>query len=161
MPNDFASAPKLERIEVTPSISNLAEMKAKGVGELHYTWSVSGGAVIKEIAPDKLILTRSQYTGPIMVKAAINNGGADSSSSVAITVKEPESDPWIERKHEPDEQPEDGQFYARDDKNEGTVYYNGVLEQAADEVYLKVYSGETLVATETAKTGRGSSHRST
>ena len=56
-------------IEVVPEIGNLDAMKAKGAGELHYDWTVSGGAVIKEIAPDRLILKRSQYTGPITVNA--------------------------------------------------------------------------------------------
>ena len=68
-----------DTIEVVPAIGNLAAMKAKGAGELHYKWTVSGGAVIKEVAPGKLILKRSQYTGPITVKAAIDNGGAATS----------------------------------------------------------------------------------
>ena len=38
---------------------------------------------------------------------------------------EPKSDPWVQRTPEKDEKPEDNQFYARDDKNEGTLYYNG------------------------------------
>jgi patatin-like phospholipase/acyl hydrolase len=45
-----------DMIEVMPEISNLKAMKAKDAGELHYTWKVSGGAVIKEIMPDKLVL---------------------------------------------------------------------------------------------------------
>ena len=52
-----------ETIEVVPEIANLAAMQAKGRGESDYAWTVSGGAVIKEIAPDKLILKRSQNSG--------------------------------------------------------------------------------------------------
>ena len=39
-------------IEVVPEISNLKAMAAKGAGVLRYQWTVSGGAVIKEIAPE-------------------------------------------------------------------------------------------------------------
>ncbi|MEI6534056.1 MAG: DUF2341 domain-containing protein, partial [Verrucomicrobiaceae bacterium] len=84
-------------VEVVPEISNLAAMKAKGAGELHYTWTVTGGAVIKEIAPDRLILKHSQYTGPITVKAAIDNGGVAIAAAASIEVKEPGGDPWVQR----------------------------------------------------------------
>ena len=52
-----------DTIEVVPEIRNLAAMTAQGAGELHYRWTVSGGAVIKEVVPGKLVLKRSQYTG--------------------------------------------------------------------------------------------------
>ena len=35
------------------------------------------------------------------------------------------SDAWVQRVPAKDEKPEDNQFYARDDKNEGTLHYNG------------------------------------
>ena len=142
-----------EIIEVVPVISNLEDMKAKGVGALRYTWTVSGGAVIKTVAPDKLILIRSQYTGPITVKVAIENGGASVIATANIMVAEPKKDPWIQRTPGKDEKPEDGQFYARDDKNEGTLYYNGTLSNTADSVFLRLYAGDKLVKTETLKPG--------
>jgi len=138
-------------IEAVLVIGNFKELKAKGVGELRKAWNVSGGAVIKEIAPDKLVLIRSQYTGPITVKATVNNGGADSVATAAIKVTEPKTDPWVQRIPERDEKPEEGQFYARDDHNEGTVYYNGTLDQAANEVFLKLYADDKLIKTETQK----------
>ena len=107
-------------------------MQAKGAGDLKYKWTVSGGAVIKEIAPDRLILKRSQCSGKITIKLALNNGGADFAAKTSILVTEPKSDPWVQRIPGKDEKPEDNQFYARDDKNEGTLYYNGTLNQAAD-----------------------------
>jgi hypothetical protein len=78
-----------DNIEVVAHISNLAAMKSKGVGQLRTTWSVSGGAVTKEITADKLILKRSQYSGNITVKATVNNGGADSIATAHILVTEP------------------------------------------------------------------------
>ena len=84
-------------IEIVPAIGNLEAMKAQGEGDLHYRWTVSGGAVIKQIAPDRLILKRSQYTGPITVTAAIDNGGAATVVSAEIQVTEPKTDPWVQR----------------------------------------------------------------
>ncbi len=140
-----------DAIEVVPEITNLAAMKAAGAGELHYTWTVSGGAVIKEVVADRLLLKRSQYSGPLTVKAVIHNGGTSREASTSLQVTEPKSDPWIQRTPAKDEKPEDGQFYARDDKNEGTLHYNGTLDQPADSVFLKVYANDKLVKTETAK----------
>jgi hypothetical protein len=140
-----------DAIEVVPVITNLSAMKAAGAGELHYSWSVSGGAVIKAVAPDRLLLKRSQFTGPLTVKAVIDNGGACREASTSLQVTEPASDPWIQRTPEKDEQPEDGQFYARDDKNEGTLYYNGALDKPADAVFLKLYADDKLIKTESQK----------
>jgi hypothetical protein len=138
-------------IEVVPAIANLDALKAKGAGDLRYRWSVSGGAVIKDVAPDRLIFKRSQYTGPISVKVAIDNGGAASEATASIRVTEPKSDPWVERIPGKDEKPEENGFYARDDRNEGTLHYNGTLERAADEVFLKVYADDRPFVTESRK----------
>ena len=73
------------------------------------------------------------------------------SSAAAIAVKEPRKDAWVERTPDKDEKPVDNQFYARDDKNEGTLYYNGTLNEAADSVFLKVYADDKLFKTETRK----------
>ena len=140
-----------DTIEVVPALSNLAAMKAAGADQFDYKWSVSGGAVIKQVAPGKLILKRSQYTGPITVTAEISNGGTASMSSTSIAVTEPRNDAWVQRTPGKDEKPEDGQFYARDDNNEGTLHYNGTLEQAGDSVFLKVYADDKLIKTESLK----------
>ena len=140
-----------DTIDVVANISNLAAMKSKGVGELKTTWSVSGGAVTREITADKLILKRSQYSGNIAVKAVVNNGGADSIATAHILVTEPKQDAWVQRVPDKDEKPVANQFYARDDNNEGTLSYNGTLEQPADSVFLKVYADDKLVNTDTQK----------
>jgi hypothetical protein len=140
-----------DAIEVVPAISNLTAMQAKGAGELKYHWTVSGGAVIKEIAPDKMVLKRSQCSGKITVSLALNNGGADFAATTSILVTEPKNDAWVQRIPGKDEKPEDNQFYARDDKNEGTLCYNGTLDQVADSVFLKVYADDKLIKTESQK----------
>jgi hypothetical protein len=145
-------------IEVVPRISNLAAMQAKGVGELTTEWSAGPFAVIKEAAPDKLILRRAQNSGPLTVTATIGNGGRAVTQSATIQVKEPKKDARVQRVPGKDEKPEDGQFYARDDKNEGTLFYNGTMGDAADAVFLKLYADGKLIKTETAKPGADKSY---
>ena len=140
-----------ETIEVASQVANLAAMQAKGAGEVHYRWTVSGGAVIKEVVPGKLLLKRSQCSGEITVKLALNNGGAHSVATASIRVTEPKSDPWVRRTPGKDEKPEDNQFYSRDDKNDGTLYYNGTLDQAADAVFVKVYVNDKIFTTQRQK----------
>jgi hypothetical protein len=140
-----------ESIEVVPRISNLAAMQAKGAGELKYTWNLSGLATIKEIVPGKLILKRAQNSGKLSVTLALSNGGAEATQTAIITVREPKMDAWVQRTPEKDEKPEDNQFYARDDRNDGTLYCNGTLAEAADSVFLRVYADDKLVADESRK----------
>ena len=82
----------------------------------------------------------SQYNGTIIVALTLNNGGEDYSSSVSVVIKEPGSDPWVQRTAGMNEKPIDNQFYARDDQGEGTLFYNGVLARTA-EVTILVQSG--------------------
>jgi hypothetical protein len=131
-------------IEVVPQIANQGAMQAKGAGALKTTWSVSDLAVIQEAAPGKLILKRAQNSGKMTVTATIDNGGQPTTHSTTIIVNEPEHDAWIPRTPDKDEKPADHQFYARDDQNEGTLFYNGTLSEAADSVFLHVYADGKL-----------------
>jgi hypothetical protein len=142
-----------ETIEVVPQIANLNEMRAKGAGDLHYTWTVANIAAIKDIKPGKLILKRAQNSGTMTVTATVDNGGKPITQAIQIAVKEPSRDAWVQRTPGKDEKPVDNQFYARDDKNEGTLFCNGTLNEAADSVFLKVYANEQLYKTETSKPG--------
>jgi hypothetical protein len=94
-----------ENVEVVPRISNLAAMQAKGASELKYTWSVSGLAAIKEIAPGRLILKRAQNSGRLNVTLALSNGGAETTRTRTIAVREPKKDAWVQRAPEKNEQP--------------------------------------------------------
>ena len=138
-------------ITVVSQVTNQSAMQAKGAGELKTEWSAGPFAVIKEIAPGRLILKRAQNSGKLTVTATISNGGKEVTQSATITVTEPKSDAWLVRKPAPDEKPEDGQFYSRDDKNEGTLHYNGTLADAADAVFLKLYADDKLIKTESGK----------
>ena len=147
-----------DTIEVAPRISNLAAMQAKGAGELKYDWRVSGLAVFKEIAPGKLILKRAQNSGPMTVTLALSNGGAPTTQTMTITVREPKWDAWVQRIPAKDEKPEDNQFYARDDRNEATLYCNGILAEAAESVFLRVYADDKLVTNQSQKPGPGNTY---
>ena len=162
-PDFTLSAPRAwdgrKTIEVVPQVSNLKAMQAKGAGELKTEWSAVPFAVIKEVAPGKLILTRAQSSGKLTVSATISNGGKPVTQSVTTDVKEPKRDAWAARIPGKDEKPEDGQFYARDDKNEGTLHYNGTLDAPADFMFLKLYADDKLIKTESAKPGKDLSYR--
>lgn len=140
-----------ETIEVVPQVSNQAAMDAAGAGRLRWTWTVSGIAVIREILPDRLVLKRAQNSGDLAVTASADNGGAPGVRSVTVQVQEPPEDVWVRRVPAKDEKPEDGQFYAREDGTEGTLHYNGTLEEAADQVFLRLYADGALAKTETAR----------
>jgi len=140
-----------QTIEVVPQIANLSAMQAKGAGELQYNWTASGLAVIKELAPGKLILERAQNSGTLTVTATVSNGGREVTSTATMSVKAPVKDAWVQRTPAKDEKPVDHQFYARDDKNEATLFYNGTLSNVADSVFLKVYADDKLIKTEDQK----------
>lgn len=129
-------------IEIVPRILNTDAMLATGAGRLNHTWDVGDIATIREFAPGKLILRRALNSGSMTVNATIDNGGAPVTKSVTIRVKEPAKDAWVERVPANDEKPEDGQFYPRDDKNEGTLHCNGVLAGKADSVFLRVFAND-------------------
>jgi hypothetical protein len=147
-----------QTIEVLPQITNLAAMQAKGSGELNVRWTVDDVAVIKQVAPGKLILQRAQGSGTLRVSVAIDNGGAAIVQSATVAVKEPppSKDPWVLRSLTDNEQPEDNQFIARDyhdrdGKREGTLVYAGTLADAADSVFVRVFADDQLFATEASK----------
>ena len=143
-------------ITVVSQVTNLNAMQAKGAGELKTEWSAGPFAVIKEIAPGKLILKRAQNSGKLTVTAMIRNGGKGITQSATIAVTEPTSDAWAVRTPAKDEKPEDNQFIAREGTGregtrEGTLVYAGTLTEAADSVFVRVFADDKLFATQTGK----------
>lgn len=138
-------------IAVVPIISNHDALKTAGAAELHYRWKVTGGAVIKQIAPDRLILKQSQFVGHLRVTAEIDNGGAATVASASIEVTRGAlQDNFVVYKPQQDEKPQEGQFYACErDSGEGWLHYNGKLDEPAESVFLKLYDGDKFVRTET------------
>ncbi|MCX6876583.1 MAG: DUF2341 domain-containing protein [Verrucomicrobia bacterium] len=143
---------------IVPQVANLAAMQAQGVGDVKTDWSIAGIAVIKETAPGKLILKHAQNSGKMTVTATLSNGGKPSTQTATVVVTEPKQDAWVERTPTKDEQPVDNQFYARDDHNEGTLHFNGTLDEAADSVFLKVYADDKPFKGESAKPGADKSY---
>lgn len=154
-PNDWDGR---ETIQVQPVVTNLDAMRAKNAGNLEVTWNVGPPAVIKDASPEKLILKRAQNSGKLTVTASISNGGEPVTQSCIIDVTEPQRDAWVRRVPDKDEKPEEGQFYARDDSGEGTLFYHGTLIDRAELVFLKLYADDRLVKTETAKLGADQSY---
>ena len=85
------------------------------------------------------------------VTATISNGGKPTTQAIQVMVNEPKKDVWVQRTPGKDEKPVDNQFYARDDKNEGTLYYNGMLNESADAVFLRVYADDKIFKTDSQK----------
>ncbi len=147
-----------EAIEVVPVVANIAAMQARGAGALKYRWAVSGPATTRDIASDRLVLRRAEHSGPLTVTLGLDNGGAETVRSVTINVKEPAADWWVRRAPARDEKPVDNQFYARDDKEAGTLYCNGTLAEAADTVFLRLYAGDKLLQTISEKPANGKTY---
>ncbi len=145
-------------IEIIPRITNLAALQKAGAGDVQIEWQVDPISVVKEILPGKLRLIGAQKSGSVEIKVIMSNGGAKVLQSLSFPVKLPASEPWLVRKLEPNEKPEEGQFYPRDDKNQGTLHYNGVLTDVADEVFLKVYTDDKPYATLKAKPAKDLSY---
>ena len=163
-------------IHIVPLVTNLDAMRANGAGNLKIEWSSGPFAVTKEVVagelsgknqqtptmkaaqPGWLVLTRAQKSGPLVVTAIVSNGGKPVTQSATIVVTEPQRDAWVARIPAKDEKPEDGQFFARDDSGEGTLFYNGKLEGAANSIFLRLYADDKLVETKTAKPGADKSY---
>ena len=135
-----------QTITVTPNISNLAALQAKGLADLTYRWNLAGCAVTKTITtgtptvPGVMTLTRSQGSGPLIITLTLNNGGAIVTSTKTIIVTEPATDPFVLRTPAANEIPLTGQFYARDNSGSGKLYYNGTQAGSPNEVFLKIYT---------------------
>ncbi|MFM8890533.1 MAG: sialate O-acetylesterase, partial [Planctomycetia bacterium] len=147
-----------ESIEVVPRIDNSAALAAKGVGEIETEWTSGPLAVVKQSVDGRLRLLRAQNSGRLTVTATLRNGGQAVTRSIEIMVTEPRKDAWVHRVPEKDEKPQEGQFYARDDQNQGTLFYTGTLAEPADSVFLRLYADDRLLATETAKPGADGSY---
>ena len=145
-------------IEVVPQIANLAAMRAKGAGDLKMEWNASPIALTREVRPGKLILKRAQNSGRITITATLNNGGKPTTQMATIAVTEPKHDAWVAGTPGNDEKPQNNQFYARDENNEGTLFYNGTLDRTADAVFLRVYAEEKLYRSETRRPGADRSY---
>jgi autotransporter-associated beta strand protein len=155
-----------QTITVTPNISNLATLQAKGLANMTYNWTVGGVAATKTITtgtptvPGVMTLTRAQGSGPMTVTLVLNNGGALVTATKTIIVTEPATDPYVTRVPGANEIPVTGQFYARDpNSNLGTLYYNGTQSGSPNSVFLKVYTTDTgsdvLYATHTQPLAAG------
>ena len=138
-------------LEIVAQVTNPDQLKSAAARQIEYEWSVADLAVTRETAPGKLRLLRAQNSGTLTVVATARNGGSPIQQQVQIAVTEPASDPWVVRTPADDEKPVEHQFYARDDKNEGTLFYCGKLDEHSDGVFLKLYANDKLVTTETSK----------
>ena len=136
-----------DELRISPTITNQAEMRAQGAGKLNYSWKLSGMATISQEEAGTLVLQRAQNSGTLKIQLDVDNRGDTVSRVAEINVVEPQQDPWVDREPQTNEQPVDHQFFARDDKGEGTLHCRGTLPQPADAVFLKLYGDGQLLKT--------------
>lgn len=127
-----------EPIEIKANISNRDTLTATRSGPLTYRWAIAGIAATSSEIPGGLLLSRAHNSGKLSITATISNGGPAITQTIEIAVTEPVQDPWVYRTATKDEKPIDNQFYARDDRNEGTLFCNGGLAERPDSVFLRV-----------------------
>jgi len=117
-----------------------------GASKLKVTWSVEPLATVREIQGHDLILKRALHEGQLKVTATIDNGGTPIRKSVTLTVQPPSHDGWVPRSPESAELPQDNQFYARNDRNEGTLVATGSIQESAEAVVVRLFAREALGA---------------
>ncbi|MFO0904241.1 MAG: DUF2341 domain-containing protein [Pirellulales bacterium] len=146
-----------EPLTVTPQLNNRDALVAAKVDAVAVRWSLDGVAVSKRTDGSTLKLLRAQGDGPLRITARLDNGGPAVEQSVELEVEEPPraEEPWTPRPSLAAEHPVDGQFIPRErvaqlgDAARGQIVYAGQLEHPADEVILRVFSGDKLITSQT------------
>ncbi len=150
----LAAPPKWDgrqTLTLEPKITNLRELEAKSAATLNYRWQLAGVATLKQTLPGKLLLERAQASGTLKVNLTIDNGGAPVSNGITIEVTEPEQDAWIGQTFADEEYPEESQFFACDEKGQGTLVCKGKLSAAADSVFVRVLADGKPFADKSAR----------
>jgi hypothetical protein len=147
-----------ETIEIQPEISNLEALRKADVDALDYRWEVSGLATIKDEAPGKLVFSRAQNSGTMTVKLFVANGGDAVMASTKVIVREPEMDAWVPWVPGDNEMPLEGQFYARNDRGQGTLHCKGVLKERAEKVFLRVFADDKKYGEDRSSPGKDGSY---
>jgi hypothetical protein len=118
--------------------STEAALIAAGASPLKVTWSVEPLATIRETRGNDLILKRALQGGRLTVTATLDNGGTPIRRSVTLSVQPPDHDAWVPRVPESTELPQDNQFYARNDRNEGTLMATGSFQEPTEAVVVRL-----------------------
>jgi hypothetical protein len=140
-------------IDVVAKVSNEAAMQAAGATSVRSDFRVDGVGASQSLVDGRLHLDRAHKSGTLTATTTLDNGGMAITKTAVIEVVLPESDPWIARVPGADEQPQDHQFYPRGEKDEGTLFYNGTLDAAADAVFLTLFADGKEVAKQVKKVG--------
>ena len=140
-------------------VLNESELRKLGVAEFKFTWEVGGVPLDSESRGDTIILKRALHGARLDVAVwahSLKTGNTFKSVSPAasIQVAAQPIDPWVARPEPAEELPVDGQFYAREGDGLGRLYCKGALTAPAQQVVLKLYADDKLVA-ESAQAPQG------
>jgi len=137
-------------LELVPRVLNQAALTAAGAGRVQWEWSIDGPAVIRQVASDRLILTRAFNAGTLAITVSGHNGGDKVARTIRVLVRTPATrDPWVERPLAAVEQPEDDQFLPRegwDAAPTGRIVYRGQIKKPADAVFVRVFADDAPYA---------------
>lgn len=127
-------------ITLSPTITFDPAAKGTSSTPTSIRWQLSGIACTKTELDERLLLERAQGSGKLTITCTVANGGAPRSQSITIEVKEPASDPWVERPRLDEEHPEPGQFVPRQPSGTGALVHRGQLAEPAESVFLRVFA---------------------
>lgn len=145
-------------VEVSARLLNAEALAASGAPATRWTWEVEGMATTHEATNATLRLLRAHREGVVRVKAMASNGGRTMERSLAIPVKTPSRDPWIDRKPSEEERPEDNQFFARDDRGTAIVPWTGRVAGKGARVFMRATGDDGRVREATAVVAADGSH---
>jgi len=133
-------------LEVTVVTQNAAELTQP----LNVRWQADTFAVTQEARGAALRLLRAQRDGELVVRAAVDNGGAPTVAEAKVQVTRPTEIPRAERATEPEERPMDHQFYGRGADGLGWLRCAGKVDRPGAKVTLTVTADGQPYRQETA-----------
>jgi len=138
-------------LEIVPRLVNRSALDAAGLGDVGFSWQLSGPVVRRATAGGGLQLRRALMSGPLEVAVTASSGGQPVTARATIQVREPPADPWLPRPPQAEDRPVDGRFYPRDGDGLATVPWNGRLDPPAAAVALRAFAGDRQVAAAEAR----------
>jgi len=159
-----------QRLELVVEVTNQEELRAAKANDFKIGWSITGIPFAYETRADRIVLKGASQNGQVTLHAIpirSDQYGSGAEANITITLPKPtgkktkQERPWVSRASDMTEQPEDNQFIARDDNDDGTLHYTGTLTEPAESVFVKLYAdeggkgsdNEKLIKTESSKVG--------
>ncbi len=124
-------------------LKNRDLLKKHGLDNVNFKWRFDFEFPIsKTVSGATVVLKNPQGSGKLIV--GVDDGSNDAGVEIDVKLPMPFKETWQLRTPDPIEQPEDGQFIARDDKAEGTLHYTGTLNDPAEFVFVRLFADDSF-----------------